>query len=86
VPRIKSKWEVGSWTLGEELSSQQEVCFIRVTAPRSRMKVGSWKLELLANISEGRKLLHSKFVSLRIRCSFQALPRAWLARLRTSDF
>jgi len=24
--------------------------YIRVTAPRSRMKVGSWKLELLANI------------------------------------
>ena len=27
----------------------------RVTAPRVKIKVGSWKLELLANFSEGRK-------------------------------
>ena len=29
---------------------------VRATAPCVKIKVGSWKLELLANISEGRKI------------------------------
>jgi len=52
-----------------------------VTAPRMGMKVGSWKLELLANIGEGRKLLQSKkFVSLCIPCFSQALASGMAAK------
>ena len=38
-----------------------------VTVPRVKMKAGSWKLELLVNISEGRKTLpQQEFVSLHM--------------------
>ena len=39
---------------------------IRVTVPHVKIEVGSWELELLAKIREGRKLHHiKKFASLR---------------------
>ena len=35
--------------------SYEPSALIRVTTPRVKIKVRSWKLELLANISEGRE-------------------------------
>ena len=50
---------------------------IRVTAPRVKIKVRSWKLELLANISEGRKTPPQQefcVIAYRIPCFSSALP------------
>ena len=53
-----------------EFRQLKQVSAIRVTAPRVKIKVGSWKLELLADISEGtaRILCHCLFLAFLQRC------------------
>ena len=67
---------------------QTLINFNRATAPRTKVGIENSKLELLANIWEGKKVLHSKkFVSLCVPYSCLALTREWLPRPpQTSDF